>query len=117
MNEENKNAITYDDDWKNVSQQEYPQVVGYESDNNNKDELKEPVKNKKIGNSQLLITIQLVACILIALSAFVLKSFGGEIYSNVRNWYYSQLNNSAIFDTESIFDLTKINGISTDDEA
>ena len=115
MNDENKNTITYDDNWKNVSEREYPQIVGYEASEGER-ENKQSVKKKKSGNSQLLITVQLIVCILIALTAFLLKSFGGEFYSNASDWYYSQLNNSVIFDDKSTFDLTNITNSSTQDE-
>ena len=61
--------------------------------------------------------MQLIICILIALIAFIIKSFGGELYAVAREWYYSQLNNSVIFDDKNgNFNLSEIFGNSTEDE-
>lgn len=116
MNDENRNNITYDDDWKNVTESEYPQVIEYEDDLTKNHEKKKEIKKKKDINSQLLISIQLFICIIIAISAFIFKSVGGDLYEKTRTWYYTKINNSAIFDNESVFDLTKFTDSSTNDE-
>lgn len=116
MNDENKNTITYDDNWKNVTESEYPQVVEYEDDLSKNTETKNELKKKKEINGQLLISIQLILCIIIAISAFILKSVGGELYEKTRTWYYTQINNSAIFDNKNVLDLTKFSDSSTSDE-
>ena len=116
MNDENKNTITYDDNWKNVTESEYPQVVEYEDDLSKNTETKNELKKKKEINGQLLISIQLILCIIIAISAFILKSVGGELYEKTRTWYYTQINNSAIFDNKNALDLTKFSYSSTSDE-
>ena len=116
MNDENKNTITYDDNWKNVTESEYPQVVEYEDDLSKNTETKNELKKKKEINGQLLISIQLILCIIIAISAFILKSVGGELYEKTRTWYYTQINNSAIFDNKNFLDLTKFSDSSTSDE-
>lgn len=60
-----------------------------------------PEKRKdKNAQKETVIILQLVVCILIALAAFVIKSIGGELYSNIREMYYSNLNNSLIIDIE-----------------
>ena len=66
---------------------------------------------------QYLLTFQLVVCILAGIGAFALKSIGGEAYENIRNWYYSELNNTAVFDSNSGFDLNLLLGKATPDEA
>lgn len=122
MNEENRSSISYDEGWKSVSDAEYPQLVSDsdgESDEyiNPDDEKINIAKKKKDSPKQLLITIQLVLCILAVLAAFALKSIGGEIYETARDWYYTNLNSSAIFDEGQNFDFNSIFGAATKDEA
>lgn len=122
MSEEHKSTISYDEGWKSVSDAEYPQLVSDsdgESDEyiNPDDEKANIAKKKKDSPKQLLITIQLVLCILAVLAAFALKSIGGEIYETVRDWYYTNLNSSAIFDEGQNFDFNSIFGAATKDEA
>lgn len=121
LNEQNKNQISYEENWNTVSRSEYPQTTNV-SDEPLMDEEYAESENKirkKKNNSpkQTLITLQLIICILIALIAFIIKSFGGELYAVAREWYYSQLNNSVIFDDKNgDFNLSEIFGNSTEDE-
>lgn len=120
MSEENKNQITYDENWQSVSHSEYPETVidGIDGDDESIDKTENEIPRKKNnGHNQLLVTIQLIICILIALSAFVIKSFGGQIYQTVQTWYYSQLNSSIIFDNSSDnLSFDKLFSSSTNDE-
>lgn len=104
---DNLNTITYADDWK----QAYTPVYKEENVdlNNEKEEVIITKRKGNFGKSYLLI-IQLIICLIILLSAFALKLMGGELYDNVRNWYYENLNNEVIitdsfddFDLDSIF--------------
>lgn len=115
MSEEIKNSITYDENWQSASNYEYP-VIG--THNIDEPETEMPKKTKKRGNSpkQLLITIQLIVCILFALAAIVIKGFGGDFYESARKAYYSQLNNSAIFDDLKKFSLDRLFSAATQDE-
>ena len=104
-NNDIRNTITYDDDWKSVSYSEYPKV-SEELDSDEEDVNSLSAENsaensdeKKNSPKQLVITIQLVCCILIALAAFLLNLFGGEVYAATREWYYSNLEKSVVFDT------------------
>lgn len=119
MNEENRNTITYDDDWKSANNYEYPVAVASDFSEDEIQSHDEQKKPKKQSNSpkQLLITIQLILCILIALAALVIKSVGGEFYAYSREIYYSELNNSAVFDSLNEFDLSDLFSSSTKDEA
>ncbi len=107
----NRNAITYDDDWKSVSYSEYPKATeDFDSSEEEKKSLSTE-KNiaKKDSPKQLVITVQLVCCILIALAAFLLNLFGGEVYAATRDWYYSNLEKSVIFDTgDNKIDLSNL---------
>lgn len=117
--EENKNYITYDENWQSVSESEYPvmrEPTEVYSEKEYDNEVSKPRKRKLGAPKQLLITIQLILCVIIALAAFVLKSIGGEIYEMSRDWYYTQLNNSAIFDGKNSFEIDSLFGRATADE-
>lgn len=115
--DENNNNITYDENWQSVSETEYPVIT---SANPEDDAINDniPIKKKARRNppSQLLLTIQLILCIIIALAAFILKNMGGTFYGTAHDWYYSSLNNSAVFDGNSDFDLNSIFNKATPDE-
>lgn len=110
--EENKNTITYDENWQNVATPEYPKLSIPEPENDG-----EPPKPKVNIPKQYLLTFQLIACVLIGIAAFILKSAGGDTYNAVRDWYYSQLNNTAVFDGYKNLDINMLLGRSTPDEA
>ena len=114
----NRNTITYDDDWKSVSYSEYPKTT--EDFDSSEDEEKSLSSEKNIAKKdspkQLVITVQLVCCILIALAAFLLNLFGGEVYAATRDWYYSNLEKSVIFDTgDNKIDLSNLFGATSDE--
>lgn len=110
------NFITYDENWQSVSNSEYPRIT-VESDED--EALSEPNQEpspKQKTHGSLLITIQLIVCILIALAALILKSIGTEAYFTAREWYYTNLNNSAIFDGNASFDINSLFNFATADE-
>lgn len=114
----NRNTITYDDDWKSVSYSEYPKATeDFEVDEEDaKSSLSEKSTAKKDSPRQLVITVQLVCCILVALAAFLLNLFGGEVYAATRDWYYSNLEKSVIFDTgDNKIDLSNLFGATSDE--
>lgn len=114
----NRNTITYDDDWKSVSYSEYPKTTEDFDSSEEEDKSLSPEKNiaKKDSPKQLVITVQLVCCILIALAAFLLNLFGGEVYAATRDWYYSNLEKSVIFDTgDNKIDLSNLFGATSDE--
>ena len=53
---------------------------------------------------------------LLAAAAFVLKSVGGEWYDTAREWYFEQLNDTAVFDGSRDVDLQRLSGTATADE-
>nr|WP_296169025.1 hypothetical protein [uncultured Ruminococcus sp.] len=114
----NRNTITYDDDWKSVSYSEYPKPTEDFDSSEEEEKSLSPEKNiaKKDSPKQLVITVQLVCCILIALAAFLLNLFGGEVYAATRDWYYSNLEKSVIFDTgDNKIDLSNLFGATSDE--
>lgn len=114
----NRNTITYDDDWKSVSYSEYPKTTEDFDSSEEEETSLSPEKNiaKKDSPKQLVITVQLVCCILIALAAFLLNLFGGEVYAATRDWYYLNLEKSVIFDTgDNKIDLSNLFGATSDE--
>ena len=114
----NRNTITYDDDWKSVSYSEYPKTTEDFDSSEEEEKSLSPEKNiaKKDSPKQLVITVQLVCCILIALAAFLLNLFGGEVYAATRDWYYSNFEKSVIFDTgDNKIDLSNLFGETSDE--
>jgi hypothetical protein len=105
--------ITYDENWQSVSHSEYPKLNIPEPEKEDEPD-KETNKNTP---KHYLLTAQLVICILIGLGAFILKSTGGDIYKIFRDWYYTELNNTAIFDNNSGFDINMLLFKATQDEA
>ena len=96
--EERIDAIAYDDDWQ-VSEPE-PAVLR-EAEEEEEQELPGIVLPRAAPH-HLLLSIQLVTCILLAVAAFALKNIGGEVYRTARAWYYEQLNDTVIFDGSRI---------------
>ena len=113
LNEE-FNSITYDENWQNVSEPETPVLSA--ADNQPDDDGIILEKRKKSAPKHILLTVQLVCCILLALAFFALKGIGGEVYESVRGWYISQLNDTAIFDGGSNGIPQLLNNSATADE-
>ncbi|HHZ05199.1 MAG TPA: hypothetical protein GX401_00185 [Clostridiales bacterium] len=105
MDDNRYDSIEYDDNWQSVttitpdyedysdaeySDNEYVGNKSYEQVNKN--------KNKKHSRSQLLIKIQLFLCILTAVTAFALKSYGGELYQRANQWYTQQMASSLVIE-------------------
>lgn len=115
---ENISTITYDEGWQNVSEQEYARTVDEEENEPEKlppgDSGGKP--KREDYPRQYLITIQLIICVLIALFAFSLKSFGGDMYTAAHEWYTTQLNRALIFDTSRGFDMSSLTNPGTEDE-
>lgn len=110
--EENRNSITYDDNWQSVSESEVPVIL--DPAQASEDDVPEP---KSVAPpKQPLLTLQLVICLLIALAAFVMKSIGGELYQTAHEWYVSNLNNTAIFDGREDYNLGILTEKATADE-
>lgn len=65
-------------------------------------EKKSKAKPPKSG-TQVLIKYQLIICIIAAIAAFALKSFGGQIYEMVDSWYTAQINSSLVVEAGNFF--------------
>lgn len=104
---DNLNTITYADDWKQAYSPVYKEET--ESPATENEDVIDVKKKHNYGKSYLLI-VQLFLCLFILLAAFGIKLFGGDLYNNIRSWYYENLNNEIImtdnfesFDLDSIF--------------
>lgn len=69
---------------------------------------------KKLETKPILIIIQIILCSIAVLSAYCLKTFGGDLYITVHDWYYSNLNAELImsdtfenFSLENLFNADK----------
>lgn len=115
--EENQNWITYDENWQSVSEPEYPQIRPISDWEEEERAEEEPPREPRrhTAPKQLLLTAQLVTCILLALAAFALKGIGGEVYAVTREWYYANLNDTAIFDGSRGFDLQNLLNATADE--
>ncbi len=110
--EDYSQQITYDENWQSVSEPEIPVIATQ----NEEDEAESVIKKSRKAPRQLVLTFQLVVCMIIALAAFVLKGIGGEVYAAVKDWYTANLNQTAIFDGNGGFSLSNLFA-ATKDEA
>ncbi len=113
LNEE-FNSITYDENWQNVCEPETPVLTAVDDEPDDEGIVLE--KRPKSAPKHLLLTVQLVCCVLLAVAAFALKGIGGEVYEAVRDWYYTQLNDTAIFDSDREIVPQLIDNSATADE-
>lgn len=111
--EEHFSTITYDEDWQSVSEPDIPAISGGAGDEA-AEITAEP--RPKTAPKHLLLSIQLVVCVLAGIAAFALKNIGGEVYEKASKWYFEQLNDTAVFDGSHGFDLP-FNDTATADEA
>lgn len=118
-NDLRQNEITYDENWQTVSTPEYAQTVNISDDEDISSKEKATTtkpKKKRDSPIQLLILIQLAVCVLICLFAYVVKNIGGDFYSDIRTWYYDNLNSTLVVDNDTEIDFTDILKNSTADE-
>lgn len=112
--EENKNSITYDENWQQVSK---PVYVTSRADESDEQPDSEPVsRGRRRSRMPLLLTVQLALCLLMAAATFAVKGIGGDPYKQVSRWYRSRLNSVAIFDGRQSLDLSRLFSGATADE-
>lgn len=119
MQSERYDSIEYNDEWESIpvvraeplnSQYDYEQDEedDYEEDydtysgQNNGYKNFEDIKPKK-GEStpQPVIKLQFLLAFLVLVASFVLKNYGGDLYTTVSQWYFDNLNNSLIVTMKS----------------
>ena len=97
---ESDSVATTDKDGFITSQQYvyHEEEQGGTEETQDSDELLEKPARDRNSPREAVLVFQLALCILLAIAAYVIKSFGGEVYENVKEFYYSNLNNSIIVD-------------------
>ncbi|MBQ0098621.1 MAG: hypothetical protein KBS62_06805 [Oscillospiraceae bacterium] len=85
MNEERKDTIIYDEDFKTVEKV----VVRHDEDDKISEEeiVQEKEQREKTVPKNMLVIIQLVICLVIAIAVFLLKTTDCEFYRNFVKWY------------------------------
>ena len=63
-------------------------------------EEQEQLPKKPKGREHWLTVIQIAVCALVLLAALSFKLFGGELYTTIRNWYVTHVNQSILTDTD-----------------
>ena len=68
-------------------------------------------KRDRNAPRETVLVFQLAVCILLAIAAFAVKSIGGELYNEVRTFYYNNINNSIIIETDNNNNLSFVSEI------
>lgn len=110
--QENKNSITYDKNWQQVSE---PQIC-VSAVSEEAEEPKDSPDMIKPAGKPLLLTVQLILCIVLGLAAFVLKSVGGTVFEDAKRLYRTQLTQSAVYDGKRNYDLNSLFHMASADE-
>ncbi len=118
MKSERYDSIEYSDEWESVPvvraeplttqydydedsdeyEEDYDTYSGQSDGYNMFTEVKQ---KKKESNPQPVIKLQFLLAFLVLATAFILKSYGGELYTTVSNWYFENLNNSLVVTMKS----------------
>lgn len=119
MNTQRYDSIEYEEDWQSVPTIKVESARGYSrregtairdeeeyDEDVYRDEEEQGIyktidqekaeKIKKAISPQLLIKLQLIACLLVAITAFGIKTIGGDLYTTARTWYQQQMQASLI---------------------
>lgn len=87
---DNLNSISYDKNWKKASN-----PVRYKKSENISVLKHEKPKVKKSGKP-LLTIIQIIICLIIVMSVYLIKLFSIDLYKNIKEIYQSEINNEII---------------------
>ncbi len=63
-----------------------------------------------------VLVFQLAVCIVIAAAAFIVKYSGGDIYANIKDIYFQNLDNSIIIDLNNSFNNDFVNSFFSDEQ-
>ncbi len=101
--------IEYNDEWQSVPVVRAEPVAddyddtAYEEDydtysgqSNDFESFSNKAISKKEVTPQPVIKLQFLLAVIILIVAFVLKNYGGNLYTTVSDWYFSNLNNSLV---------------------
>ncbi len=101
MQEFRKDEIIYDEGFLNPSE-EYIMEKSEEQEETALDPVKNPKETTAKSHGQVVISIQLIVCVLIALAVFLVKMFNVDTYASIKSWYDIQMNKTLI--SQSTFD-------------
>lgn len=118
MQSERYDNIEYNDEWESVPVVRAESVTTNYDYDNDLDEYEEDYdtysgqsdgyknfiyerQEKKESNPQPVIKLQFLLAFLVLATGFILKNYGGELYTTVSNWYFENLNNSLIVTMKS----------------
>ena len=120
MKSERYDSIEYGDEWESVpvvraeplttqynydeDSDDYEEDYDTYSGQSNSYEIFTDVMPKE-SNPQPVIKLQFLFAFLVLAIAFILKSYGGELYTTVSNWYFENLNNSLVVTMKSQNDI------------
>lgn len=118
MQSERYDNIEYNDEWENVPVVRAEPITSHYDYDSNLDEDEEdydtysgqsdgyksfedirPKKNE--GTPQPVIKLQFLLGFLVLATAFILKNYGGALYTTVSEWYFNNINNSLIVTMKS----------------
>ena len=101
MSEIKRNEIIYEEGWRDNSV--HPDIK------DDVDEAAESIEKKPESGKPLLISIQLILCLLAALVLFLLKTMGSEYFDAFMDFYHEELEKPIVsrgtFDT---YDLSRL---------
>lgn len=94
LNEERKDTIIYDEDFKTVEKV----VVSHNEDEEKSEEVvtQEKEQKGKTPPKNMLVIIQLVICLVIAIAVFLFKTTDCEFYRNFVKWYKEEQDKTLI---------------------
>lgn len=131
MKSERYDSIEYSDEWESVPvvrAEPLTTQYGYDEDSDDYEEdydtysgqsnsykmFTDVKPREKESNPQPVIKLQFLLAFLVLATAFILKSYGGELYTTVSNWYFENLNNSLVVTMKSQNDILPENEENTE---
>ena len=90
--------LSYEEGWKDAGEPvEYERYTDPSSESPPEKPKKKP---KKKGGKPLVLIVQLGLCLLMVLSAYVVKTLGGRVYGELHSWYQSELSDEIILNSD-----------------
>lgn len=132
MQSERYDNIEYNDEWESVPVVRAESVTtnyDYDSESDEYEEDYDTYSGQSEGyksftyerpektesNPQPVIKLQFLLAFLVLVTGFILKNYGGELYTTISNWYFKNLNNSLVVTMKSQSDKLPENEESTED--
>ena len=110
MNEERRGEIVYEEGWRENA----PVTALEEPNNNSEKELSIPETPQMNSRSKpLLLTLQLIVCVLSALALFLLKMTGNALYDSFIEFYRDELQKPII--SREVFDTAQLSRLFADE--